>query len=132
MIGVDDAGARISGGSGDDTIVAGLGLHQILAGGGGNDTFTFLGRGHQDTISDFDPATDKIRFQPTSTGGSQSTFNQANAKITVGEFRGSTIVNFDGNAIALTGVRPASLAAGNFILPPGDAVRVVHSQHAAA
>jgi peroxidase len=133
VIGVDDAGAKISGGPANDTIVAGLGLHQILTGGGGSDTFVFLGSGHKDTVSDFS-AGDQIQFQPGAADGSAApaTFSHADARITVSEFRGNAIVKYNGNTITLQGVDATNLSAGNFLLPPGDGVRVVHTQHPAA
>jgi len=134
VIGVDDAGALISGGPANDTIVAGLGLHQILAGGGGTDTFVvFLGSGHKDTISDF-TAGDQIQFQPSTTDGSapSAAFTPAEAKITVSEFRGNAIVQYNGNTITLKGVDATTLSAGNFLLPPGEGVRVVQARHPTA
>jgi peroxidase len=131
VIGVDDAGAQISGGPADDTIVAGLGLHQILTGGGGNDVFVFVGGGHNDTISDFN-GSDLIQFQPSATGDStlRAAFSEANARVTVSDFRGGAVVRFDGNTITLKGVAAASLNLGNFLFPPGDSVRLDQTHHA--
>ena len=62
-IGVKTSGAQISGGSADDTIVAGTGQNQVRTGGGGADVFVFLKAGQHVTITDFDPTLDKIELQ---------------------------------------------------------------------
>lgn len=118
VIGVDDPGATLAGGPGDDTIVAGLGLNQILAGGGGSNVFMYNGTGHADSIIDFNPGADKIQFQA---GNNElaSVFQAAGATVSVNDFSGGSIVQFDGNSITLNGVEAASLSAGNFLFPPG-------------
>jgi peroxidase len=127
VIGVDDADARISGGPADDTIVAGLGLHQTLRGGGGSDVFVFLDHEHHDTISDFNAAADQIQFQSSAAGdpGLQDAFSNADARVEVSEFQGSAIVHYADNTITLKGVEATTLRAANFLLPPGDDVTVV-------
>lgn len=61
VIGIDADNTVIAGGPADDTIFAGEGLHQTLTGAGGADVFVFANSGPvDDTISDFDPASDKL------------------------------------------------------------------------
>lgn len=126
VIGANTPGAQISGGPADDTIVAGSALDQILTGGGGSNVFVFEGANHADSISDFNAAMDKLQFQPALTAGNQQLFSTA--IISVADFMGNTIVNFDGNAITLDGVRAASLQTSNFISPPGTDIKLMVDQ----
>jgi peroxidase len=118
VIGVDTPDATIAGGPSDDTIVAGLGLNQILTGGGGSNVFIYNGTGHTDSITDFNPAVDKIQFQA---GNDElaSIFQAAGATVSANDFAGGTTVQFDGNTIQLNGVEATTLSASNFIFPPG-------------
>jgi peroxidase len=135
VIGVDDPGATIAGGPADDTIVAGLGLNQILSGGGGQNLFVYNGDGHTDAISDFDPTKDAIQFQPTQTSDPdavarfQALFHNNQAQVTVSDFTDASgpgaSVSFDGNTIKLDGVSASSLQASNFLFPPGDTAKIV-------
>jgi peroxidase len=110
VIGVDANGAVIAGSPGaDNTIVAGSGTNQVLTGGGSSDIFTFLGRGHHDTVTDFNPKVDKIDFEGLSRAAS---FHDL---IIHGNFTGGSIVQFAGNSATLTGVHSASLSAQNFL-----------------
>ena len=130
VIGVDTPGATIAGGSADDTIVAGVGLDQTLAGGGGQNVFVYDGTAHVDTVSDFDAASDRLQFQPSGgTGGDLGALLHGNtAVITVEDLMGGSEVMYDGNAITLSGVAASSLQASNFLLPPGMDVRIVPDQ----
>jgi peroxidase len=92
VMGVNDDGATISGGPGDDTIVAGLGRDQTLTGGGGSDTFVFSEPGQNATISDFTPD-DKIDFQMTASDFTAITSSNGHA-----------VVDYDGATINLPGV----------------------------
>ncbi len=125
VIGVDDAGAKIAGGPADDTIVAGLGLHQILSGGGGSNVFVFDGSGHSDRISDFDPKVDKIQFQAGSADELASVFEANRAAITISDFKDGALVEFDGNSITVAGVSASHLTSSNFLFPPGTNVGVL-------
>ncbi len=133
VIGVDTAGAHISGGPADDTIVAGQGLDQVLTGGGGSDVFVFDGGDHIDSIKDFNAALDKLQLQ-SGTSNAASTSAPANgfssvlasgaAVVNVHEFMGNALVMYAGNTITLDGVSGARLQASNFIMPPGTNVKI--------
>jgi peroxidase len=110
VMGIADDGAAIAGGPMDDTIVAGTGLNQILTGGVGNDTFVFLGSGHTDMVTDFTPGTDKLDFANTTTGADL----QGMTVGTGGD--GWAVMQYDGNAITLAGVRPDQMTAGSYLL----------------
>jgi Animal haem peroxidase len=132
VIGVNDDNATIAGGPGDDTIVAGAGLHQVLTGGGGGNVFVFLDGGHRDTISDFDATADKIEFATPETLADM----MGSVRITVSDLgdpaRPSTgaLVRFDDNEIALPGVAKTSVSAANFIAAPGAQIVVDHGNGA--
>ena len=81
VIGVDTSGATIAGGSADDTIVPGLGLNQLLIGGGGSDVFQYNGSGHTDSINDWN-ASDTIQFQPTETDAALTALLQTTVDVT--------------------------------------------------
>jgi peroxidase len=115
VIGVDTPGATIAGGPADDTIVAGLGLNQILIGGGGSDVFQYNGGGHTDLISDWN-ASDTIQFQPTETGAALTAL--LNTTVDVTDLDYGTNITFDNNTITLPGIAASSLAANNFLFPP--------------
>lgn len=123
VIGVNTNGAITAGGPAYDTIVAGLGLDQILTGGGGSDVFHFAGSSHRDTIPDWNE-NDTIQFQPSPTSGSLSAMIRT-ATVTLTDINGGTRVSFDGNTITLAGVQAASLVASNFLLPPGNGLNLV-------
>jgi peroxidase len=109
VIGIDDPGAQISGGPADDTIVAGLGADQRLTGGGGNDTFVFLGTGHTDTVTDYLAGTDTLDFKELPTGLDPN-------NLTVGTASdGSAMVHYNGNTITLTGVSPSQMSASDYL-----------------
>jgi peroxidase len=129
VIGVNTPGATITGSPYDDTIVAGLGLNQILSGGGGANVFQYNGSGHTDSITGFNPAVDKIQFQ-SATNTNTSTllsdvFQNATAAVDVRDFGGNAVVQFDGNTITLDGVRAASVTAADFLFPPGSTTGVI-------
>lgn len=123
VMGIDADNALISGEAGvDNTIVAGLGLNQLLTGGGNSDTFEFLGGGHQDTVTDFQIGVDKLDFEnltaPTSfrdvligTGAS-----------------GSAVVRVGGNMVTLTGVSPSQLSARDFTFNRSDPALLAQHQ----
>jgi len=100
-IGIDTPGAQISGGPADDTIVAGTGQNQTLTGGGGADTFVFLKAGQHVSITDFDPAQDKIELQLPLRGfriqqnGSDTLVTDSSAKITLAGVDASTVTRND-------------------------------------
>ena len=52
---------EMHGGTGNDTLIGGAG-HDTLTGGEGSDVFVFDNNSGTDTITDFNPDTDKIRF----------------------------------------------------------------------
>jgi peroxidase len=115
VIGIDADGAVIAGSPGvANTIVAGQGLSQILTGGGTSDTFEFLGSGHYDTVTDFNPAVDTIDFEGSAQAAS---FRDLTIH---GNSAGGAVVAFGGNSVTLTGVDPASLSARNFLYNQDD------------
>ncbi|HEX4173158.1 MAG TPA: peroxidase family protein [Acetobacteraceae bacterium] len=107
VIGIDADNAVIAGSPGvDNTIVAGLGANQQLSGGGSSDTFVFLGSGHQDTVTDFNPATDKLDFENTMTAMDFSNVDLSAAP------DGSAVLRANGNTIQLTGIAESQVSAG--------------------
>jgi peroxidase len=129
VIGVDDNSAVIAGGPADDTIVAGAGLSQVLTGNGGVDNFVFIDGNHSDTISDFDPAHEKIQF--TTSAPPTLADMTGTAHISVSDFpmdghHIGALVSFAGNQIVLAGVSATDLSAANFIVAPGERIVVDH------
>lgn len=120
VVGVDDDGAVIAGGPDDDTIVAGKGLHQVLTGGDGADTFVFVGGGHQDAITDFNPFQDTIRFQPAT----DVLVGLPRLHIAAKQVGADAVVTDGGNQITLQGVSAGTLTAANFVAEPGVSVRL--------
>ena len=109
VIGVDTDNAVIAGVPGvDNTIVAGLGNNQQLTGGGTSNTFMFLGSGHNDTVTDFNPATDTLDFENTMSPMDFSNVTWSSAP------DGSAILQVNGNTVQLTGVSELQVTAGNF------------------
>jgi hypothetical protein len=90
----------------DNTIVAGLGVNQQLTGGGSSNTFVFIGSGHQDTVADFNPDTDKLDFENTITPMDFSNVNLSETP------DGWAVVEVNGNTIQLTGVSPSQVGPG--------------------
>jgi len=108
VIGIDDNGATIAGTAGvDNTIVAGLGVNQLLTGGGTHDIFVLLGAGHVDTVTDFQPKIDILDFE-----GLTKTLSFHDVVMT--QSGGSTMVQVGGNTITLTGIAAGQLTAANF------------------
>ena len=122
IVGVNDDGAQISGGLADDTIVAGLGLNQILSGGGGTDVFVYDGEGYTDAITDFNNS-DKLQYQP-SVPQSLAEIMQTTT-IIANDLNGDTVLNFGGNTVTLHGTATASLSAGNFLVQPGGPIDLI-------
>jgi peroxidase len=122
VIGVETPGATIAGGPADDTIVPGLGLNQILIGGGGSDVFQYNGSGHTDSISDWNP-NDTIQFQPTETGAALTAL--LNTTVDVTDLNCGTNITFDGNTITLPGIAASSLTANNFLFPPAGSPSIL-------
>ncbi len=109
VIGVNTDNAVISGVNGvDNILVSGAGLHQILIGTTGHDTFEFLGSGHRDLVQNFRPGQDILDFEGLT---APTTFKDVS--IVKGP-NGGTIVKVAGNTIDLAGVDPKALCAGNF------------------
>jgi peroxidase len=107
VMGVDTDNAVIGGSPGvDNTIVAGLGDNQQLTGGGASDTFVFLGSGHNDTVTNFNPATDMLDFENTMTPMDFSDVSLSAAA------DGSAILQVDGNTVQLTGIPMPQVTAG--------------------
>ena len=123
VMGINDNNATIAGSPGvDNTIVAGLGMNQQLTGGGSSDTFVFLGSGHNDTVTDFNPSADKLDFENTMTPADFS-----DVTISAGA-NGAAVVQFDGNTVQLAGVSPDQLGAGQFVFNENNpALQVSHS-----
>jgi peroxidase len=115
VIGVDTDNATIAGSPGvDNTIVAGLGDNQQLTGGGTSNTFMFLGSGHNDTVTDFNPATDTLDFENTMSPMDFSNVTWSSAP------DGSAILQVNGNTVLLTGVSESQVTAGNFAFNQQD------------
>jgi peroxidase len=110
VIGIDDDGAEIAGGVGDDTIVAGLGQNQMLTGGGGSNVFIISGESQSATIADFSPVADKLQFQV------------AASDFSVTEANGHTVIGYGGNTINLFGVTMDQLNTSNLLLPSGSSM----------
>jgi heme peroxidase len=107
VMGVDADNAVIAGSPDvDNTIVAGLGVNQQLTGGGSSNTFVFIGSGHQDTVADFNPDTDKLDFENTMTSMDFSNVSLSETP------DGWAVVEVNGNTIQLTGVSPSQVGAG--------------------
>jgi peroxidase len=107
IIGVDADDAVIAGSpEADNTIVAGLGVNQQLTGGGPSNTFVFSGSGYHDTVTNFDPATDKLDFENTMTP-----MDFSNVRVSAAA-DGPAVVEVYGNTIQLTGVSPSQVTAG--------------------
>ncbi len=108
VIGVGADNAVIAGTPGvDNTIVAGLGDNQQLTGGGTSNTFMFLGSGHNDTVTDFNPVTDTLDFENTMNPMDFSNVTWSSAP------DGSAILEVNGNTVQLTGISEAQVTAGN-------------------
>ena len=107
VMGVDADNAMIAGSPDvDNTIVAGLGVNQQLTGGGSSNTFVFIGSGHQDTVADFNPGTDKLDFENTMTPMDFSNVSLSETP------DGWAVVEVNGNTIQLPGVSPSQVGAG--------------------
>jgi peroxidase len=111
VIGTNDDNATVAGQPGvDNTIVAGLGMNQQLTGGGTSNNFEFLApTGYNDTITDFNPATDTIDFENTMTPADFS-----DVTITAGSC-GSSMVSYHDDTIQVAGVAPSQLGSSQFI-----------------
>jgi Animal haem peroxidase len=109
VIGIDADNAVIAGGPADDTIVAGLGNAQMLTGGGGGDVFVLGVSGVHDTITDFSPADDTLRFA----------MSPADFRITAAH-DGHAVIHYGNDVVDLLGVAPRELSQANFDLPAGS------------
>jgi peroxidase len=109
VIGVDTEHAVIAGGPADDTIVAGLGNDQTLTGGGGSDVFVLGVNGVHDTITDFSPADDTLKFA----------MSAADFRITAAH-DGHAVIHYGNDVVDLLGVTPRLLNQANFDLPAGS------------
>ena len=87
-------------GTNADDVIAGGGGNDILLGGAGADVFEFaLGTG-QDTIEDFDPTLDLIRFADIT-----------DSDVTVGQFSGDAVISFGvDDEIRLIGIDQSELS----------------------
>lgn len=115
VMGVNDDNANIDGSTGSDTIVAGKGANQQLSGGGGwGDTFVFLGSsGYNDTITDFDPQSDKIDFE--------NTMGRADfSDLTIKPSSDGSMVSYKENNIHVNGVSPDQLTSNQFVFNQSD------------
>jgi peroxidase len=129
VVGSDDAGAQVAGGPADDTIVAGLGMDQIMTGGGGANVFIYNGPNHAGSISDFDPRQDKISIQPAADDMSMNPMLSSDPAVTVSmaDFQGDAVLGFNGNTVTLTGVPSSALSASNFLMPNGAWADLTHA-----
>ncbi|WGM40072.1 VCBS domain-containing protein [Caulobacter sp. NIBR1757] len=113
---ITGAGAdSITGSSVANRIEAGGG-NDSVAGGGGIDSFVFRAGFGTDTISDFAPATEFLRFDAAVFATVADVLAAASAS------GGNTVISAGANSITLTGVTPAQLGAWNIdILGSNDA-----------
>lgn len=102
VIGVNQRGAVIVGGDGDDTIAAGNANRQVLTGGDGSDDFVFAFANRNYSISDFLPGTDIMRF-----------LNPGRTYIT--SSHGDAVVHHGSDAVTLTDVSVKELRQGGGI-----------------
>ncbi len=109
VIGIDDDDAVVAGGLEDDTIVAGLGQNQTLTGGGGSNVFVFMSDGVHDTVTDFSPELDKLKFTLSADDFSVMAAGDGHA-----------VIHYAGNVLDLLGVKPDDLSEKNFALPSGS------------
>lgn len=114
VIGTSANNAEINGTSGvDNTIVAGLGANQQLTGNGTSNTFVFLGGGHDATITDFHPMTDKIDFEQTLGPADFS-------DVLVTPTNNGSLVAYNTNTVQVNGVSPDQLSGGQFAFNATD------------
>jgi Ca2+-binding RTX toxin-like protein len=107
VIGIDADNTVIAGGPADDTIFAGKGLHQTLTGAGGADVFVFANSGPvDDTITDFDPASDKLDLR--------GLIKPSDIVEVAAEASGSVLKIAD-SQIHLANVAPSSLTTADFV-----------------
>ena len=93
----------------DNTIVAGL-EQSATQGGGTASNFVFLApQGYNDTITDFNPATDTIDFENTMT---PADFSQV---CVTSDGNGGSVVSYDQDTISVAGVDPSQLTASQFV-----------------
>ena len=113
---ITGAGAdSITGSSAANRIEAGAG-NDSMAGGGGVDSFVFRAGFGTDTISDFAPATEFLRFDAAVFATVEDVLAAASAS------GGDTVITAGANSITLTGVTLAQLGAWNIdILGSNDA-----------
>ena len=111
VIGTNDDNATVAGQSGvDNTIVAGLGMNQQLTGGGTSNNFVFLApQGYNDTITNFNPATDTIDFENTMT---PADFSHVSVKP---DGNGGAVVTYEQDTVNVAGIDPSQLTASQFV-----------------
>lgn len=104
----DNANQSIAGGNANDTLVGGGG-NDTLAGGGGNDVFGFSSAGHY-TVSDYNPANDRLVFGVPGITNAQ----QLGAAITgvTQSGTGTTYSFIGGSSISFTGLTPEQIQQG--------------------
>src|SRR5262249_1712045 len=95
----------LSGHAGNDTLTAGTG-NDVLYGNGGNDTFAFGARVGQDTVMDFNPGQDTLKF-------SASVFaDYATAMTSASQMGADTVFSIaPDESVTLRNVAKSSLAA---------------------
>ena len=81
--------------------------------------FVYHGSGHSNRISDFDPTVDKVQFQAGSAEELVNVFEAQGATVSISDFGGGALVQFDGNSIKLAGVSASYLTSSDFLFPPG-------------
>ncbi len=116
-------GATLSGGAGADILVDGAGIDR-LAGGAGADLFVPLADGTRDTITDFDPALDRLDL-------SRWAFYRNAGQVTVLPDRTGAVLRFFGEELDIRSLRGkplseaeirAAIVAGPTRLSVGEAV----------
>ena len=117
VIGINDPGATIAGGSAGDTIVAGTGANQILTGNGGSDLFVIDGENHTLTISDFNTNFDQIEFHDDAA---------TDLPVQMRAVSGGTLLTFDGNQVTLAGVSPNQVSSKNLTFLDSNAMVTNH------
>ncbi len=137
----DSGDDEIYGGEGDDHLLGGSG-NDSLTGGAGSDTFLFSTNTGNDTVEDFDLASDVIDLSrlPVEIAFSDLTITNLEGQtegLDVAEIIGVTITHSAlGGTITLLGVEEADLTESMFNLPDGsapppdittDATRITHA-----
>jgi hypothetical protein len=101
ILGTETANSTVTGGVGNDVIIAGTGTHETLTGGAGTNIFGFVGPAANDVITDFKLGQDRIDIRDT----------PKTAVHVTSDVTGNAVVSWADNHITLAGVTQADLEA---------------------